>query len=154
MAGAVRRHPAFGDLRWNAGLDSWEATVDLLPGCPIRFAIVAEADWAAADPADLFETGAAFLSWARGVEPRVRERVADDLLDCYNEVWADDDPDEGPPRHTRADFLIAIRPCGLSLHHDGRSSWDCDPGDLFAGHGIWAMLDAGRSFLGKASLVG
>jgi hypothetical protein len=27
-------------------------------------------------------------------------------------------------------------------------------GDLFAGHGIWLMLDADRSSIGKAGLVG
>ena len=87
-------------------------------------------------------------------ESQCRERVADDLLDCYNSVWADDDPDEGPPRCTRDEFLAAVRPCGISLHHDGSSSWSYDPGDLFAGHGIWLMLDASRSFLGQASLWG
>jgi len=154
MEEAVRNHFVLGEIRWNTGLDSWEATVDLFPGCPVRFAIIAEAEWADADPAELFEIGAAFLDWARGFEAKVRARVADDLLEVYNRSWADDDPEEGPPPHTRAEFLSAVRPCGLSLHHNGSSSWDYDPGDLFAGHGIWLMLDAGHSFLGKASLVG
>jgi hypothetical protein len=33
---------------------SWEAEVELAPGCPIRFAIVAEAEWADEDPKELF----------------------------------------------------------------------------------------------------
>jgi hypothetical protein len=62
MAKRSRQHPVLGRLRWDERLDSWEARLDLLPGCPIRFAIVAEAEWAGADPAQLFEIGAEFLA--------------------------------------------------------------------------------------------
>src|SRR5262245_14775886 len=84
MEEAVRNHFVLGEIRWNAGLDSWEATVYLFPGCPVRFAIIAEAEWSDADPAELFEIGAAFLDWARGFEAKVRARVADELLEVYN----------------------------------------------------------------------
>lgn len=154
MPKKVRHHPGLGELRWDAEVNSWETTLDLHPGCPVRFAIVAEAEWADTDPAKLFEVGVTFLAWARGFEPKCRERIADDLLDVYNRAWADDDPEEGPPPHTRAEFLAAIRPSGLSLYHDGCSSWVYDDGDLFAGHGIDLMLDAKRSFIGNASLFG
>ena len=154
MTDGVRQHPTLGELRWNPTLDSWEATVELFPGCHIRFAIVAEAEWADIDPAELFEIGATFLQWAREFEPHCRDQIANDLLDCYNEVWADEDPEEGQPPHTRGEFLSAIRPSGISLFDNGSSSWSYDPGDLFAGHSIWHMLDENRSFIGKASLVG
>jgi hypothetical protein len=154
MADAVRHHRAIGDLRWVEGHDSWETTVELLPGCSVEFAIVAEAEWADADPAELFEVGAKFLAWAREFETRCRERVADDLLDLYNGAWADDDPEEGPPPHTRAEFLAAVRPSGVSLYYTGMSSWIYDPGDLFAGHWISVVVAEDGSFVGKASLEG
>src|SRR5581483_3977578 len=116
MGEAVRHHPALGELRWEAARDSWEADLDFAPGHPVHFAIVAEGEWEETDPAELFEIGAAFLAWAREFEPRCRERVADDLLDVFNRAWADDDPEEGPPPHTRAEFLAAIRLGDLSLH--------------------------------------
>jgi hypothetical protein len=154
MGEAVRSHPGVGELRWVEGHSAWEGTVELLPGCPVAFDIVAEAEWAGAEPAELFEAAAAFLAWARGFESRCRVRVADDLLDVYNRVWADDDPEEGPPPHTRPEFLAAIRLSGLSLYHTGASSWSYNASDLFAGHGIWVLVAKNGSFTGKASLVG
>jgi hypothetical protein len=149
-----RKHPVLGQLQWADRAGSWEAEVQLAPGCPIRFAIVAEAEWSDKDPAELFAVGAEYLAWAREVEPQIRERVADDLLDTYNRSWADEDPEEGTPPMDRAEFLANIRPSGISLHHDGSSSWDYSCGDLFAGHGIWLMLGPDREFKGKASLIG
>jgi hypothetical protein len=154
VADVVRQHPGVGQLRWVKAHDSWEGTIEFLPGCPISFDIVAEAEWADTEPSVLFEAAASFLAWARENEPRCRERVADDLLDLYNGSWADDDPDEGPPPHTREEFLAAIRTAGISLYHTGMSSWSYDAGDLFAGHGIWLVVAEDRSFKGKASLVG
>lgn len=153
MANTWRQHPILGRLHWDERLDLWEATLDLHPSCPIRFAIIAEAGGADDEPAELFENGAAFLAWARKFELRCREKIADDLLDVYNQLWADDDPEKGPPPHTRAEFLATIRPCRMTLHPNGSSSWDYDSGDLLTGH-IWLLLDAERSFVGKASLVG
>jgi hypothetical protein len=157
MAKETRHHPVLGRFRWDERIGSWETTLDLLPGCPIRFAIavgVGGADWADAEPGELFDTGAAFLAWAREFEPRCREKIADDLLDVYNQSWADDDPEEGPPAHTRVEFLAAIRPCDINLFHSGSSTWEYESGDLFAGHRIWLVLDSNRSFVGKASLLG
>ena len=69
MAEQVQFHPALGVLRWNARLDSWEAAVDLRLGIPIRFAIVAEAEWADVEPSSLFEIATEFLAWARDYDP-------------------------------------------------------------------------------------
>lgn len=154
MGKRARKHPVLGRLRWDSRVDSWEAEVELAPGCPTRFAIVAEAEWADEDPEELFEVGSKYLAWAREAEPRVRGRVADDLLDVYNRSWADEDPEEGTPPMNREEFLANIRPSGISLYHDGSSSWDYSCGDLFAGHGIWLMLGPDRRFKGRASLIG
>jgi hypothetical protein len=154
MGQRVRKHPVLGRLEWDEPVKSWVATVDLMPHCSIRFAIAVEADWASVDPSRLFDIGAEFLAWARTAEPRVRERVADDLLNVYNDSWADSDPDEGTPPMNRAEFLDSIRPSALGLSYDGTSRWDYACGDLFAGHGIWLMLDPKHEFIGKASLIG
>src|SRR5690242_4257282 len=90
-------HPVLGQVRWDDGVSSWEAVVELPVGNSITLSIVAEGEWADSGPAELFEIGVEYLAWAREAEPTVRARVADDLLDCYNEVWADEDPEEGTP---------------------------------------------------------
>jgi hypothetical protein len=154
MGKRPRKHPVLGRVQWDDRVNFWEANVELLPGCPVSFSIVTEAEWAEADPAELFEVGAEYLAWARKAEPQVRARVADDLLDCYNGVWADEDPEEGTPPMNRAEFLANIRPSGINLNHDGSTRWFYSCGDLFAGHGIWLTLGPDRKFKGKASLIG
>jgi hypothetical protein len=155
-----REHPVLGSLEWDK--DSWASTVELAPGCPIRFAIVAEAEWSDADPAELFEIGAEYIAWARKSEPKCRKRIAEDLLAVYNRSWAydpddeeadEDDPNEGPPPLTRGQFLQRLRPSGISLFHTGTADWVYDAGDLFAGHGISVYMDESRVFK-KASLFG
>jgi hypothetical protein len=148
-----REHPVLGRLKWDGSYDSWETEVNLTPGCLVSFRIVAEAEWAEADPDELFAIGADFLAWARGAEAACRERIADDYLEVYNQAWADDDPDEGPPPLDRAGFLAHLRLAGISLFHTGSSDWVYDPGDLFAGHGISVYAGADRVF-GRASLFG
>jgi hypothetical protein len=154
MGKRVRKHPVLGRVQWDDRLDSWDGKVELLPGCPLIFSIVAEAEWADADPDKLFDVGAEYLAWVREAEPQVRGQVADDLLDCYNGVWADEDPEEGTPPMDRAEFLANICPSGINLYHDGSASWFYSCGNLFAGHGIWLMLGPDREFKGKASLIG
>ena len=159
MGKRVRQHPVLGRLKWDR--DSWEATVELSPGCPIRFAIVAEAEWSDAGPAALFEIGAEYVAWARKSESKCRERIAQDLFGVYNRSWAyepddeadDDDPDEGPPPLTRGEFLKRLRPSGISLFHTGSADWVYNAGELFAGHGISVYVDESRVFR-KASLFG
>ncbi|MBN8927929.1 DUF2262 domain-containing protein [bacterium] len=154
MAKQARKHPILGRVTWDAQLNSWDAEVELPPGNPVHLSIVAEAEWADADPAELLAAGAEYLRWARQAEPQIRQRVADDLHECYNSAWADEDPEEGTPPMDRAEFLAAIRPDGVSLYHDGSASWFYACGELFGGHGIWLMLGPDRGFKGKASLVG
>jgi hypothetical protein len=160
MEKRAHNHPVLGRVEWNQ--DCWAATVGLGPGCPIRLAIVAEAEWSGADPAELFEIGAEYIAWARRAEPKCRKRIAEDLLDVYNRSWAydpedeepdEDDPDEGPPPLTRGQFLKRLRLTGISLFHTGSAAWVYDAGDLFAGHGISVYVDDGRVFQ-KASLFG
>jgi hypothetical protein len=148
-----REHTVLGAIRWNAALDSWESQVDLTPGRCVRFAIVAEAEWANADPDGLFALGAEYLGWARQAEPACRERIADAYLDVYNHSWADDNPDEGPPPLDRPGFIANLRPAGISLFHDGSANWVYDPGDQFAGHGISVYVSEDRVFV-RASLFG
>jgi hypothetical protein len=143
-----------GQLRWNEELGAWIAEVEWSPGAPIQFSMTYEDQWAKTDPAKLAEIGTAFLGWAKDFEPLCRDRIADDLLDVYNRSWADDDPDEGPPKLNRAEFLNALGLTAIDLQEPGYSSWRYASGDLFAGHGINVMPNPDRSFLGEASLEG
>ena len=145
-------HPQLGQFDWDPSVNSWEARVELLSGCTISFSIVAEGIWEGVDPERICETAMNFLAKAREHEPHCRQRVADDLLDIYNTSWADDDPEEGMPPHSRTEFLAAISPSAISLYHDLSSSWSYECGDLFAGHDVWFMLDEKFRFMGKASL--
>ena len=154
MRKRTRTHPVLGRLHWDERVPSWEAEAELAPGRPGCFAIVAEAEWADTNPAELFEIGAEYLAWAKEAEPRIRERVADDLLDVYNQSWADQDPEEGTPPMDRREFLTNIWLSGITLYPDGSACWDYSCGDLFAGHGIWLRLGPEREFKGKASLIG
>ena len=153
MEKTERQHLILGRVQWNATLDSWESRVDFAPGCCIRYAIVAEAQWADTDPEELFTIGAEYLRWARQAEPACREQIADDYLEVYNRSWADDDPDEGPPPLDRSGFIAHLRLAGISLFHNGSADWVYDAGDLFAGHGISVLVGEDRKF-GRAMLFG
>ena len=154
MVDTVRNHPRIGELRWVEGRHEWEATVEPLPGCSVKFTIVAEAERTETDPAELFEAGAKFLAWAREFEPQCRERVAHDLLDWYNRVWADDDLEGGPHTLAGAEFVAVIRPIRVSLYRTGESYWAYDPGDLFSCYrGISVNVAKDGSFPCKAWLT-
>ena len=115
--------------------------------------IVAEADWEGVKPERLFGIGADYLEWARTAEGTIREKVTTSCLNNYNEVWADEDPEEGPPRLDHAGFLSHLRLNGISLYHDGSANWFYDASDLFAGHGIMVWVSTDRAFE-DASLIG
>jgi len=151
---AVRLHPRLGDLRWDAAREMWETDLDLFPGCPIRFAIVALSDWRLTDPTSLFQIASGFLESAREFEPRCRERIADDLLDVYNQWRALDDPDNGSLPHTRAEFLLALKLGNILLYPSGASEWWYDAGAVFAPHCISVPLAADRSYCLKAAILG
>jgi hypothetical protein len=154
----VRHHPILGELRWDEQLRWWDAHVELAPGIPVAFCLSDDGgDQANADPDKLFAAGGEYLAWARAAEPRCRQRIADDLLDCYNDVWANtgpDNPDGGPGLlATRDEFIARIRPSAVHLHTDGSGAWYYDDGDLFAGHSIEVWVSADRVFSG-AHLAG
>jgi hypothetical protein len=145
-------HPVLGRLRWNGTLAWWEAQVELLPYSAISLAID-PVEEGTADPERSLAVAAEYLGWTRGAELTCRERIADDLLETYNEAWADDDPEEGPPRLTRREFIARLKLEGISLHSDGSAGWIYDPGDLFAGHGISVWVSEDRVF-GEAGVFG
>lgn len=147
-------HPVLGQLEWDERVAHWRTDVDLLPGNEISLRIAVEEDWEQLEPQALFEIAAAFLDRARQAEGRIRDVMADDMHEVYNDYWADEDPDEGCPPMDRPAFLASIRPDGITLHHDGSSSWTYDCGELFGGHVIYAMFEADWRPIGEASLYG
>jgi hypothetical protein len=153
----VRNHLALGELRWDEQLKWWEAQVELAPGVPVALCLSAEKEYQVyAVPEELFAAGVEYLIWARAAEPQCRWQIADDLLDCYNDVWANtdpDDPDDGPGPATREEFIALIRPSAIHLHTDGSGVWYYEDADLFAGHAIEVWVSEDRVFSG-AHLAG
>jgi hypothetical protein len=146
-------HPVLGHLCWNPSLDSWETEVEVVAGSPIRFAIVAEGGWAHADSESMFAAGAEYLSWARQAESGCREWITEQCLEGYNQSWADEDPNEGPPPLTRFKFMAFLRLAGITLFDNGAAHWVYDTGELFAGHGLSVYVDDHRVFC-EPSLLG
>ena len=152
MGRRTRNHSLLGRVNWIAQLQCWESKIDLLLGCPVRFLMIVEADWADADPRVIFEAAANYFVWSRRAEPKCRKRIADDLLDTYNRMWAGCDSVEGPL--TRKQFIAHLKPCDITLYHDGSSVWMYESGPLFAGHVIELYIDADRKFAREAGLFG
>jgi hypothetical protein len=148
-----RQHPILGEVRWDEQLIWWQAEVELAPGCSVFLCLSAETGQA---PDVLFTAGVEYLEWARGAESRCRQQIADDLLDCYNDVWANtdpDNPDDGPRPMTRQEFVERIQPSAIHLHSDGSGMWYYEDQDLFAGHSIEVLVNTERVF-SNAHLAG
>lgn len=150
-------HPVLGRVTWNPESQYWEATVELRQDHWIEFCL---------EPSDVQETdiqalmnhAAEVLSQVRELEPQIRQKIADDLLDLYNNTWArdeDEDEDEAPPQMSRAEFIQSITLESFTLAWDGSRSWWYNDNDLFAGHSIELWIDAGKSIAdSRADLVG
>lgn len=131
MPGSIN-DPNLGTLTWNADLDTWESIVELRPGCRIKLALTTVMDVSRVKSTDkLQKRGAAMLDWARRMESDCRERIADELLDVYNESWR---PTSATNRVTRAAFIKRITPKSLVLDIDGSGFFYWTANDLFEGH--------------------
>lgn len=133
MALAIN-HPVLGKLTWVADLSSWEAKVELRPGCPIEFGMVTRMDVEPTHNFDeLVRSGVEMLEWARRSESECRERIADELLALYNDTWA---PEDSPAPMKRAEFTKRIAPSALTLDINGSGFFYWTDDDMFAGHSI------------------
>src|SRR5262249_16801368 len=123
-----------------------------VPGVTVTLGLSAEKEYQVySAPEELFAAGLESLAWARAAEPRCRQQIADNLLECYNEVWTNPDPNDpgdGPGPATRDEFIPLIRPSGLHLHTDGSAVWYYEDADLFAGHAIEVWVGKDREFSG------
>lgn len=149
MLDPERTHPDLGRISWDANLNRWNAQVKIAPGHSINLRINIEDDWLTVDPPILFDLAAGFLLWARTAEPACRDRIADEMLDGYNDNWADDDPEEGAPLLDRVGFVARLRLCGISLYYTGNAEWHYSDGDLFAGHSILISSNENHEFHGS-----
>src|SRR5262245_44952469 len=144
MPAKTVEHPALGRLTYDEGLEQWETQVALLPGCPVDFSLSA---WTGADPKieveEILRRGVDFFEWARHSERLVRQKIADDLLDCYMENWSEEEGGMGPM--SREEFLERIAPDALVLNTDGRAYWYYSDGGLFAGHVIEVRIREDRT---------
>ena len=135
-------HPTLGTLVWNGKLNCWESQVDFYPDWPIDIRLRRRSDMEPMhDIADLLSRGVDVLQWARNSDSLSRERIADKLLDLYNDTWA---PEDVPGPMLRATFCERIMPCALVLNVNGSGSFYWDDDDLFAGGEGIQNLVAGK----------
>jgi hypothetical protein len=157
MALIQRDHPVLGTLRWDDQYEWWEVEVDFADSQRVALWLCAEKEYKVfAEPEELFTAGAKYLAWAKVAEPLCRNHIADELLDCYNENWANADCDleEQPPGVlTREEFLRAIRPDTIQLHPAGNAVWSYGHDCLFGDHVIQVWVNKEGVFSG-AHLAG
>lgn len=82
---------------------------------------------------ELLQSSVEMLEWARRSEPACRERIADDLLELYNEDWI---PEEASDPMTRAEFIERVEPNSLRRDIGGSGYFYWGDDDMFAGHWI------------------
>jgi len=125
-------HPVLGKLTWAADLSSWKGKVELRPGCPIDLTITVRMDFEPTHNIDeLLRSGVEMLEWGRRSESACRERIADELLELYNDTWA---PEDAPTPMKRVEFTQRITPNALTRDIDGSGFFYWADDDMFAGH--------------------
>ena len=144
-------HPILGKLTFDRDLDWWRTNVRLTDECWIDFCIdCLDTDEPDIDSRLTLERAVEYLDWARKTEPECRNKIADDLLATYNDIWAEDD---GIGQLSREIFINKLVPESLVLSSDGHGVWYYKDSDLFAGHSIEIYIEADRSF-DEAHLAG
>jgi hypothetical protein len=132
-------HPILGKLSWNADLSTWEAKLELRPGCPIDLRITTQMDLAPTDNlAELLNDSVAILEWARRTDCDCRARIADELLELYNDTWA---PENATTPLSRAEFTNRLVPSSLVRDIDGSGFFYWADDNMFAGHWIEVRFD-------------
>jgi hypothetical protein len=140
-------HPILGKLILEPNLSWWRTNVRLKDADWIDFCIDTDEPDAVSVPLD---RAVEYLDWARTTESECRNKIADDLLATYNEIWAEDNV---IGQISREIFINKIVPESLILHLDGEGTWYYQDSDLFAGHSIEILIEADRSF-NEAHLAG
>ena len=136
MVARSLEHPILGRLTYNDDVDWWEAHVEFQPGHSVDLSLLTHTYGnPQIEIEELLRRGADYLRWSCGVEAGFRQRIADELLDCYNDNWATDD-EEGQRPVSRDEFLKIIALRSIVLDTDGSACWYYSDDGLFAGHSI------------------
>jgi hypothetical protein len=144
LAEAALEHEALGRLVYEAAYDCWAGQVELRPGVQICFSLSARTGAVpAVEARELLRQGADFLAWARRNEAAVRDRIAADLLEVYNDTWSAPD-DGGLGVMSRDEFLGQVAPDAVDVQPDGSAYWYHGDGDLFGGHVIEVRIGPNR----------
>jgi hypothetical protein len=151
MAVRTLEDPELGRLTSDDG-DCWEARVGFQPGLSVAVTIMTHAYGKPQIPIEeLCRRAADYLRWSRDVEVGFRQRIADELLDCYNENWVSQAEGQGPVDRDR--FLEHVALDSIVLDTDGSACWYYRDGGLFAGHWIEVRVGEDRQF-SEAGLAG
>jgi hypothetical protein len=124
----VLAHPLFGQLTFNRGHDSFQATL-ALAGQPIEVSIRAYDE--APDPAVLVIAERFWKDQAHW-DHRLREFAAAQLIDLKNDSWLQED--EHPL--TDAEFIKKLTPNSMGFDPPDRFTIYYNDGDIFWGHAI------------------
>ncbi len=133
----------FGRLEWDRELGGWLGGIDWPPGRHTEVVL-----WLTDDVAASFRQAREGLEWLQDREGLARGQVAEEMVEVYNEAWADE---EGPL--TRTEFFHRLELVRIAFEEDGTLLLTYDAGDLFGGHLVDAEFGPDRSFRG-ADLVG
>lgn len=144
-------HPVLGTLSWKDELDSWESEIEFDAHRRIGFLLtLQEGAGPTNDLPALLRLGVELVDWARRTEFQCRQRIADELLDLYNDNWA---PEDATVPMTRAEFVDRIAPRSLGLLWDGKGDFYWDAEDMFAGHWIEVRFSEDR-IISEVGLAG
>jgi hypothetical protein len=147
-------HPGLDRLTCNYDVDWWAAHVEFQPDHSIELKLLTHTyGGPEIEVGELLRRGAEYLEWSRTVDDGYRQRIADELLDCYNDNWASDEEKDGPDPLDREGYLGRIALDAIVLDTDGSACWYYSDGDLFAGHWIEVRVGEDREFAG-AGLAG
>src|SRR5262249_43948402 len=145
--------PDLGLLTHDKNYDWWNGTAELRAGLVIELRLLERRGTdAECETDELLRRGADFLAWARSAEPSVKARIADELLETYNDFWASED-EGGIGRLSRERFLEQIEASSITFDPDGSAFWYYSDGDLFAGHWIEVRIDPDRQ-ISEVGLAG
>lgn len=124
----VLAHPLFGQLTFNRGHESFQATL-ALAGQPIEVSIQAYDE---APDAALLAVAELFWKNQAHWDHRLREFAAAQLIDLKNDTWLQED--EKPL--TEAEFIKRLTPNSMGFDPPDHFTIYYNDGDTFGGHAI------------------
>ena len=141
-------HDYFGNMELDEQARKYQAKIDFAPNHKVSVTI----NWAGISPSEALKHARFICDKVRGREPEYRDKIAQTLLNLYNNTWRD-----GEALDTDG-FMRRILLSDMEISPVDFGSNSCvtlgyADGDLFAGHYIEVFLDADFNYV-KSQIVG